>query len=119
MANPVTRWQIVARDPEAVTAFYRKLFGWNVRTDNALGYRVLESGDDRGIDGGVWPSPPDGHNLVQLFVEVDDVDAAIAKATSLGATVIVPESELPDGDTMAIMLDPAGLSFGLVATRNG
>jgi len=118
MANPVTRWQIVARDPEAVAAFYRKLFGWTVRTDNALGYRALESGDDRGIDGGVWPSPPDGHNLVQLFVEVDDVDAAVAKASSLGATVIVPKSELPDGDTMAIMLDPAGLSFGLVTTQS-
>jgi hypothetical protein len=27
---------------------------------------------------------------VQLFVEVDDVDAFIGKATSLGATLIVP-----------------------------
>ena len=67
----------------------------------------------RGISGGMWPSPPEGHNLVQLFVEVDDIDAYIAKATGLGATVIVPKSELPDGDALAIVLDPAGLSFGL------
>jgi hypothetical protein len=117
MANPVTRWQIVARDPAAVAAFYKKLFGWTVRADNALGYRTLESGDDRGIDGGVWPSPPDGHSLVQLFIEVDDVDDALARATALGAQVIVPKSELPDGDTMAILLDPAGLSFGVMKSR--
>jgi len=67
----------------------------------------------------VWPSPPEGHNLVQLFVEVDDIDASLAKATSLGATIIVPKSELPDGDALAIVLDPAGLSFGMYRPRHG
>jgi len=66
---------------------------------------------------GVWPSPPEGHNLVQLFVEVDDIDAYIEKAKKLGATVIVPKSELPDGDALAIVLDPAGLSFALYRPR--
>jgi predicted enzyme related to lactoylglutathione lyase len=59
--------------------------------------RRARSGDrdevlQRGIDGGVWPSPPsppEGHNLVQLFVEVDDIDAMMAKAQSVGAKVIV------------------------------
>jgi len=118
MPNPVVQWQIVAREPEKVAAFYAKAFGWRVRTDNALGYRVLETGDDRGIDGGVWPSPPEGHNLMQLFIQVQDIDASIATATSLGATVLFPKQQLPDGDAMAILLDPAGLSFGLV-TRGG
>jgi len=78
---------------------------------------VVETGNGRGINGGVWPSPPEGHNLVQLFVEVDDIDAALSKATSLGATIIVPKSELPDGDALAIVLDPAGLSFGMYRPR--
>jgi len=78
---------------------------------------VVETGNGRGINGGVWPSPPEGHNLVQLFVEVDDIDAALSKATSLGATIIVPKSELPDGDALAIVLDPAGLSFGMYRSR--
>jgi uncharacterized protein len=114
LGNPVVQWQIVAREPEKVAAFYSKLFGWRVRTDNALGYRVIETGDERGIDGGVWPSPPEGHNLVQLFIQVDDIDASIASATALGAQVLFPKQQLPAGDAMAILLDPAGLSFGLV-----
>ena len=117
MGNPVAQWQIVAKDPEALTRFYASLFGWKVKTNNALGYREVDTQSPRGINGGVWPSPPEGHNLVQLFVEVDDVDAYIAKATALGATVIVPKSELPDGDALAIVLDPAGLSFGLYRPR--
>ena len=117
MANPVVQWQIVAKEPEALTHFYAALFGWTVQTDNALGYRAVDTQSARGINGGVWPSPPEGRNLVQLFVEVDDVDAYIRKATALGATVIVPNSELPDGDGMAVILDPAGLSLGLYRPR--
>ena len=117
MGNPVIQWQIVARDPDAVARFYAGLFGWKVETNNALGYRMVDTNSKRGINGGVWPSPPEGHNLVQLFVEVDDVDACVEKATSLGASVIVPKSELPDGDALAIVLDPAGLSFGLYRPR--
>ena len=117
MSNPVVQWQIVAQDPEAVAQFYGKLFGWKSRTDNALGYRMVESGGERGIDGGIWPSPPGAHTLLQLFVEVEDVDASIASATSLGATVIVPKSVLPDGDALAILRDPAGLTFGLTQKR--
>jgi predicted enzyme related to lactoylglutathione lyase len=113
VGNPVVQWQIVAKDPEAVTKFYARLFGWKVQTNNALGYRIVDTQNDRGISGGVWPSPPEGHNLVQLFVEVDDIDASLAKALALGASVIVPKSQLPDGDALAIVLDPAGLSFGL------
>lgn len=117
MANPVVQWQIVAKNPEQVSNFYASLFGWKVETNNALGYRMVRTGDDGGIDGGVWPSPPEGHNLVQLFIRVDDIDASIAKATSLGAQVIVPKSELPDGDALAILLDPADLSFGLYRAK--
>jgi uncharacterized protein len=113
VGNPVVQWQIVAKDPDAVTKFYAGLFGWKIQTNNALGYRMVDTRSDRGINGGVWPSPPEGHNLVQLFVEVDDLAASLAKAVSLGAKVIVPPSQLPDGDALAIVLDPAGLSFGI------
>jgi len=118
VGNPVVQWQIVAKEPDLVARFYATLFGWTVNTSNALGYRMLETGSARGIAGGVWPSPPEGHNLVQLFVEVDDIDAFITKASALGASVIVPKSELPDGDALAIVLDPAGLSFGLYRPRS-
>lgn len=113
MGNPVVQFQIIAKDPDAVARFYSTLFGWRVRTDNALGYRAIETGSERGIGGGVWPSPPEGHNLVQLFIEVEDIDASIEKAVANGGQVIVPKSVLPDGDALAILLDPAGLSFGL------
>lgn len=123
MGDPVVRWQIVTPDADKVADFYKTLFGWTVSTSNALGYREVTTGGpggiNVGIDGGIWPAPPDAHTFVQLFMQVDDVDDAIRRAVEMGATVIVPRSPLPDGDTIAILRDPAGLPFGLMtsATR--
>src|SRR5882672_6379119 len=117
MPNPVVRWQILSPTPDKVAGFYQKLFDWKLSKANALGYRELTSGEKSGADGGVWPAPPGVNGFVQLFVEVPDVDAAIAKALSLGAKVLVPKSVLPDGDTMAVLHDPTGISFGVSALK--
>jgi predicted enzyme related to lactoylglutathione lyase len=50
---------------------------------------------------------------VQLFMQVDDCPAHVARALELGASVLIPPQALPDGDVMAILKDPAGLSFGV------
>jgi len=117
MPNPVVRWQILSPTPDKVAGFYQKLFDWKLSQANALGYRELTSGDKAGADGGVWPAPPGVNGFVQLFVEVPDVDAAITKALSLGGKVLVPKSVLPDGDTMAVLHDPTGISFGVCALK--
>lgn len=118
MSNPVVQWQILAKDPESVALFYRKLFGWTISANNALGYREIAA-EQGGIPGGIWPAPPEAPNFVQLFVSVEDVAAAVAKALDLGAKTIVPPSVLPDGDTMAVILDPSGMSIGLVRRARG
>jgi uncharacterized protein len=113
MANNVVKWQILSTNPEEAAKFYASLFGWRVDSKNKLGYRELKT--PAGIDGGIWPAPPEAHDFVQLFIEVDDLDAAIAKALELGGSVLVPKSALPDGDELAILKDPRGLSFGVMA----
>ena len=113
MSAPVLQWQLVTTEPDRLTAFYGDLFGWKASTDNALGYRRIVAGE-RGIHGGVWPAPPGAHSFVQLFVGVPDVEQAVAKAVGLGARVVVPITALPDGDVMAILADPCGVTFGLM-----
>lgn len=113
MSRPVTQFQILAKRPEEATRFYHALFGWNVNADNPLGYRAIDTGSKRGIQGGIWPCPPEGDAFVQLFVEVDDVSAHVARCQKLGGKIVVPPQKLPQGETMAIVLDVEGLSFGL------
>ena len=113
MGRPVMQWQILAKDPARAADFYARLFDWQINTDNALGYRMIDTGSDRGINGGIWPAPPEGHGMVSLYVEVDDVHAYVARATELGGRVIIPPQNLPDGDQMAVVLDIEGIPVGL------
>jgi predicted enzyme related to lactoylglutathione lyase len=115
MGCAVVQWQMVVKDPEAQTRFYASLFDWRVHSDNPLGYRVVDTGTPEGISGGVWPAPPEGHNLVQLFIRVDSVADYVSKAERLGARTIIGPQTLPEGDVLAILQDPQGLSFGLVS----
>lgn len=117
MGCPVIEWQMVAQDPERAATFYTGLFGWRIDANNALGYRRVDTGSRGGIDGGIWPSPPEGHNLVQLFVAVESVADYAKKAEGLGARTIVAPQRLPDGDELAIMVDPLGMPFGLMKRR--
>jgi predicted enzyme related to lactoylglutathione lyase len=114
MASPVVQWQVITKDPTKHASFYADVFGWKIRTDNSLGYRMVESGNGRGIDGGFWPAPPEANAFVQLFVEVDDIGETVKRVKEAGGDVLIPAQMLPDGDQMAILRDPMGMSFGVV-----
>jgi predicted enzyme related to lactoylglutathione lyase len=51
---------------------------------------------------------------VTVYVEVDDLGAALQKAESLGATTMMPPTDVPGGPTIAMFRDPAGNVFGML-----
>ena len=116
--HPVRQFQLLARDPDATAAFYGQLFGWRVHQGNALGYRQISTGAG-GIEGGIWPTPPEGKPLVQLFIESPDLEATVARARGLGGQVVVPPQQLPGGDALAILVDPEGRPFAVYRPAGG
>ncbi|HEY0393349.1 MAG TPA: VOC family protein [Candidatus Elarobacter sp.] len=115
MPYPVVHWQALVREPERAASFYAAAFGWDVDDANGLGYRTIGAAE-RGIGGGIWPLP-DGQPMLQLFVAVPDVDAALSAATSHGAQVMMPKQVLPDGDEMAVIAGPEGITWGLMRAK--
>jgi predicted enzyme related to lactoylglutathione lyase len=118
MGNPVMEFQMISTAPDETARFYCGLFGWSVNADNALGYRRIATGSGEGIQGGIWPAPPQASGFVQLFVSVEDVGASVKKAEQLGAKVLIPPTMLPEGDEMAVLHDPQGMSFAVVRKSN-
>jgi predicted enzyme related to lactoylglutathione lyase len=113
VGNPVVQFQILSKTPEETARFYSSLFGWTVDANNPLGYRQIHTGSEEGIQGGIWPAPPQAPNFVQLFMAVDDVADSVKRAEALGAKTIIPPTMLPEGGEMSVMLDPQGMSFAL------
>lgn len=115
MANPVVHFQIITKNPDAHGRFYQDLFGWSLDDANPMGYRKIETGSQEGIQGGLWPAPGQSPNFVQLFVKVADCATYVAKASTLGAKVLIPPTTLPEGQTMAVMLDPEQMPFAVTS----
>jgi len=113
MPNPVMQFQIITKDPDAAAQFYSGLFGWRIDANNPMGYRQIDTGTSEGIQGGIWPAPPQAPTFTQMFMAVDDVKAMVEKAQSMGAKLLIPPTVLPQGDEMAVLHDPQGMAFAL------
>ncbi len=113
MSNPVMQFQILSKRPDETARFYGALFDWKIDAKNPLGYRQIDTGSKDGIQGGIWPAPPQSPNLVQFFVAVPDLKSAVANAERLGAKVLIPPTTLPEGDEMSVLHDPQGMPFAM------
>jgi len=114
VGDPVVQWQILSKEPGKHANFYSAVFGWTINADNPLGYRMANTESGRGIGGGFWPAPPEANAMVQLFVEVTDMSETINKVTHNGGSILIPPQTLPQGEQMAILRDPMGLTFGVM-----
>ena len=48
------------------------------------------------------------------YTAVDDVDASVKKATSLGGKVLAPAFDIPKVGRVAVLADPQGAAFAIV-----
>ena len=104
----VDTWQ---PDPEAALAFYTGLFGWQADADGSRDYLMCRL---RGRDVAAIGRLADGSPAAwTTYVWADDPDAAAAKATEAGGSVVKEPFDALDGGRMAVLADPAGAVFGL------
>jgi predicted enzyme related to lactoylglutathione lyase len=113
MADPVVHFEIIGKDPQKTQQFYSNLFGWNIDANNPYNYGMVDNGG-KGINGGVAGNDPSGDIRTTLYVEVPDLQATLDKATSMGAKVVMPPTEIPGAVTMAMFSDQDGNVIGLV-----
>jgi hypothetical protein len=68
--------------------------------------------ESSGVAGGIGQEPG-GASRVTLYTQVDDLQATLDKAVTLGGKVTVPPTEIPGAVTFAMFQDPEGNVFGL------
>ena len=122
MGQPVIHFEVIGNDGPKLREYYSALFGWEFTeplgpTNYAVTQREGNTNEDGvGIGGGVGTAPEgyDGH--VTFYVEVDDVDASLAKAQELGGTQVMGPADMDEvGIRLAQFTDPEGHVIGLVS----
>ena len=93
MGQPVVHFEVIGSDGERLRSYYSELFGWKI-DDNPMNYGLVRKEDNPapdgsfGIGGGV-AGYDDSPSSVTFYVAVPDVEAALAKAESLGGSLVM------------------------------
>ena len=119
MGQPVVHFEIIGEDAEKLRSYYSELFGWEFETDNPMNYGVVQrdgnvSAEGIGIGGGVGGGPEGYSGHVTFYIEVPDVEAALAKAESLGGTRVMGPETIMESIELGLFTDPEGHLIGVV-----
>jgi catechol 2,3-dioxygenase-like lactoylglutathione lyase family enzyme len=120
-----------APDVAALTRFYERLLGWDVKSLEGPrpgyppgdGWSILRPADgstkieiqfEQHYMAPVWPGALNAQGMqIHLDIWVEDVTAGVAWAVACGATEAEHQPEDRDRSRLRIMLDPAGHPFCL------
>ena len=108
----VIHFEIVGKDGAALQRYYADLFGWKLDDNHPGGYGMTDP-DATGPVVGIGSTPDGSSGHVTGYVTVTDIDQTLAKAASLGVSVVMPKFS-PDGNAqLALIADPEGHVLGI------
>lgn len=108
----ITHIDIPVTDMAAASAFYQRLFGWNIAEMPGFdGYPMWQA--PNGISGGGLAPRDESFTQPRSYVEVDSIDDTIAEAKAAGATVAADKQPITETSAWAVIIDPDGNHIGL------
>ena len=117
-AQPIVHIDIPATDPKATSAFYGKVFGWDIQS--APGYETYPMFRAEGGPGGGFTTAGSGYEgmtytagEVLIYLASQDIDADLGRVEANGGQVVLPKSEIPHVGWWAVFKDPSGNKIGL------
>ncbi len=104
-----------SKDFAASVSFYRDVFDWDIHVlADSDDFRYSTQGQDDAATAGVMDSesilPAEVPSHWTFYLQVDDVDAAIAQAVELGGELVMGPDDSPFG-RLAQLVDPQGAMF--------
>jgi predicted enzyme related to lactoylglutathione lyase len=110
--------ELATRDLDAAKTFYGRVFDWGVKSNKMPdGSEYVEwQVAGRSVGGGtgmgsMYPPQVPPHWLV--YFTVANTDATLKKAQDLGARVMTPAMDIPQG-RFAVLADPQGAAFAII-----
>jgi hypothetical protein len=115
VANPVVHFEIIGENQKLLNDLYGAVFDWKI--DPIMDeYSLVNTGS--GIAGGIG-AMGEARRHVTFYVEVADVEAALARIESKGGKLAFGRRPVPTGAIIAGFTDPEGHLLGLVQQPAG
>ena len=108
--------ELGSKDPTASVTFYSQIGGFTSSKMDMGGmgtYHVLESGG-QGRAGIMAQQMPQAPHAWLPYVQVANADQTADKARHLGATLVVPPTDIPNVGRFAILVDAQGAATGIL-----
>lgn len=106
--------ELLTSDPDSAAEFYMALLGWGHKKEDMGGmeYHLFYIGEE--MVGGMMKYPqPMPRPYWMPYIAVGDVDASTKKAITMGATQLVPPTDIPKIGRFSVFMDPTGAAFAL------
>jgi len=116
----VTWNELLTTDADAAGQFYSKVLGVEVEKMPMPGMEYTVIKVDGNMVGGIMNKTPEMGPVPShwgVYFAVDDTDAMVKKAESLGAKVMVPPQDIPEVGRFAVLQDPQGAVFSIIKTN--
>jgi predicted enzyme related to lactoylglutathione lyase len=108
----ISHIEFPADDVERAKAFYAAIAGWDFsEMDGMEGYWLFRTSPESG--GGIGKRGETVGDAVRIYIDVDDLEGAVAAATANGGSVITPPSDIPGQGRFAAVRDTEGNEVGL------
>jgi predicted enzyme related to lactoylglutathione lyase len=108
----ITHIEFPADDVERAKRFYGAVAGWEFsEMDGLPDYWLFRSSEASG--GGIGRRGESVGNVVRVYIDVDDLEGAVAAATANGGSIVTPPSDIPGQGRFAAIRDPEGNEVGL------
>ncbi len=114
----ITHIDIPVHDLEAATAFYGRIFGWQIaEVPGFEGYPMWQAPNQ--VSGGGLAPRSDTFTAPRSYVEVDSIDDVLRQVTELGGRVAMEKAPIDATSWWASFVDPDGNEIGLFEGRTG
>jgi predicted enzyme related to lactoylglutathione lyase len=109
--NPIVHVEIGCRDGGKTREFFSRLFDWEI--SGPEGGFMIDAGGPGGVTGHIAELAEEWGSYQIFYVQVEDLEASLAKAEELGGKTLVPPVELPGRGSFAWLASPEGNVVGL------
>jgi predicted enzyme related to lactoylglutathione lyase len=99
----------IARSKE----FYGEVFGWTFGGSDEYAEAQVAGRPVAGLMPRPANLPAEVPDHWLVYFGVDDVDSSAERATGLGATLVVPGTDIPSTGRFAVLVDPQGAAFAI------